>query len=278
MFACSEDAENTIGSPEKVVRSLSFGMTLSSLTRREFVSIIATQSALALIGCDSSPTAPEPDAATLASRPRSPTETGGVGFQSLGLGTSRDGFVYAPPTYSPSSAAPLVVLLHGTGSSSAAWRTLLPDLVDATGVVVLCPDSRSGTWDLSLGGFGPDVRFIDDALALVFRRYRIDSTKIAFGGFSNGASYALSLGVNNGDLFSALIAFSPGFFTPPGRRGKPRVFASHGDADPLLMNTTTPRIVPTLRDEGYDVTYRLFSGVHELPLAVAAEALTWFLM
>jgi phospholipase/carboxylesterase len=248
------------------------------LTRREFMGVIAAESAMLLIACDSSPTGPEPDAATLASRPSAPTQSGGTGFQTLGLGTSRDGFVYVPPTYSPSRAAPLIVLLHGTGSSSAVWRPYLPNLVDANGVIVLCPDSRSGTWDLSLGGFGPDVRFIDTALAFVFRRYNIDPLRIAFGGFSNGASYALSLGVNNGDLFNALIAFSPGFFTPPGRRGKPRIFASHGNEDPLLMNSTTPRIVPTLRDEGYDVTYRIFAGGHEVPFSIAVEAVNWFLV
>jgi phospholipase/carboxylesterase len=251
-------------------------MANHGLTRRDLLKFFATSAALALTGCDSDATAPEPDAATLVARPRLPTQSGGTGFQFLGLGTSRDGFVYVPPAYSPSRAVPLMVLLHGAGSTSASWRPLLPDLLDASGVIALCPDSRSGTWDLSLGGFGPDVRFIDSALELVFRRYRIEPAKIGFGGFSNGASYALSLGVNNGDLFSALIAFSPGFFTPPGRRGKPRIFASHGDSDPLLMNSTTPRIVPTLRDEGYDVTYRVFTGGHELPFSIASEALNWF--
>jgi phospholipase/carboxylesterase len=34
---------------------------------------------------------------------------------------------------------------------------------------------------------------------------------VALGGFSDGASYALSLDLTNGDLFASLIAFSPGF-------------------------------------------------------------------
>jgi len=90
----------------------------------------------------------------------------------------------------------------------------------------------------------------------VFRECNVDTTRIALGGFSNGASYALSLGVYNGDLFSALLAFSPGFYAPPGKRGLPRIFASHGTNDPLLMNPTTPLVVPRLRSEGYTVTYR----------------------
>jgi len=33
-------------------------------------------------------------------------------------------------------------------------------------------------------------------------------------GFSDGASYALSVGITNGDLFTHVIAFSPGFVAP----------------------------------------------------------------
>ena len=41
-------------------------------------------------------------------------------------------------------------------------------------------------------------------------RCSIDRRRIAVGGFSDGATYALTLGVSNGDLFPAVIAFSPG--------------------------------------------------------------------
>lgn len=34
-------------------------------------------------------------------------------------------------------------------------------------------------------------------------------------GFSDGASYALSLGLPNGNLFSHIVAFSPGFMRAP---------------------------------------------------------------
>ena len=119
------------------------------------------------------------------------------------------------------------------------------------------------------------MRFIDAALAAVFRQFNISRNRIALGGFSNGASYALSLGVYNGDLFNALVAFSPGFYTPPGKRGLPRTFASYGTHDPLLNNQTTPQVVPQLKSEGYAVTYRLFDGGHELPVPVAQEAIQW---
>src|SRR2546425_904676 len=66
---------------------------------------------------------------------------------------------------------------------------------DEAGVVVLSPDSRGSTWDAIRDGFGPDVTFLNRALARVFDTVSVDPARIAVGGFSDGASYALSLGL-----------------------------------------------------------------------------------
>lgn len=63
--------------------------------------------------------------------------------------------------------------------------------------------------------FGPDVDYINKSLEYVFSRYLIDPRRLGLAGFSDGASYALSLGLPNGDLFSHIVAFSPGFMRPP---------------------------------------------------------------
>lgn len=146
-------------------------------------------------------------------------------------------------------------------------------------MVLLVPDSRGDTWDAIRGAFGPDVEFIDRALQHVFDRCAIDATRIALAGFSDGASYALSLGISNGDLFSHLIAYSPGFFeSVEPLVGKPRVYISHGEADVVLPVTLSrDRIVPTFTNAGYDVTYEEFAGGHEVPAAISESALDWFL-
>jgi phospholipase/carboxylesterase len=43
-------------------------------------------------------------------------------------------------------------------------------------------------------GWGKDVAFINGSLAQVFDEYNIDPKKIALEGFSDGSTYALSLG------------------------------------------------------------------------------------
>ena len=105
----------------------------------------------------------------------------------------------------------------------------------------------------------------------------VDPARIGIGGFSDGASYALSLGVANGDLFTHVLAFSPGFIARAGQRGKPRVFISHGTKDEVLpIDRTSRSIVPDLERRGYDVTYREFNGPHTVPADLAREAFGWF--
>ena len=104
----------------------------------------------------------------------------------------------------------------------------------------------------------------------------VDPTRIAVGGFSDGATYALSLGLINGDLFRRVAAFSPGFIVDGPPHGKPQFFISHGTADPILpIDQCSRTIVPSLRGRGYDVTFREFAGGHTVPADVAQEAMRW---
>ena len=97
------------------------------------------------------------------------------------------------------------------------------------------------------------------------------------GGFSDGASYALSLGITNGDLFTHVLAFSPGFVAPAGQTGAPRIFVSHGTRDGVLpIDRCSRSIVPELKRGGYDVLYREFDGEHSISLEIALEAMGWF--
>ena len=80
---------------------------------------------------------------------------------------------------------------------------------DETGVAILAPNARDTTWDAITRSFGPDVDLINRALERVFDSVAIDPARIAVGGFSDGASYAISLGLINGDLFKRVAARFP---------------------------------------------------------------------
>lgn len=199
------------------------------------------------------------------------------GLLPLNLGGQRDGLLYVPTTHPLHGPRPLMVACHGAGSQASHSIRPFTEAAERYGLLLLACDSRGGTWDVIRGGYGPDVAFIDSALKLVFSRYAVDPTMLALDGFSDGASYALSLGLNNGDLFSHLLGFSAGFLAAAGQVGQPSIFLSHGTADRVLPIERCGRVIAgQLRQAGYDVQYTEFEGGHTVPPEVQAEALAWW--
>jgi len=213
----------------------------------------------------------------LTARPTAPTTSVTPGEQPLSLGQGgRDGILYVPSGYVATNPAPLVLMLHGaTGSARGALRPFR-ELADDAGLVLLAPDSRGSTWDAIRGDYGPDIAFIDRALAWVFERVAVDPARLTIEGFSDGATYAIGVGLTNGDLFQRVIAFSPGFILPVDAHARPRLFISHGTRDQILpIDQCSRRIVPLLERERYDVEYREFDGPHAVPPNIAKDAVAW---
>lgn len=213
----------------------------------------------------------------LAPRPR-PDAVLSLKSGPLGLGGGdRDGVVQMPSTV-PTGPLPMLLLLHGATQTGARLLTRLATFADQAGVVVVAPDSRGGTWDAIRDEFGDDVMYLNRVLEHVFARLPVDPARTVVGGFSDGASYALSLGLANGDLFPRVVAFSPGFVIDAPPHGRPRIFMSHGTADQILpIDLCSRQIAPRLRSRGYDVTFREFDGRHEVPPAIATEGFRWML-
>ena len=94
-------------------------------------------------------------------------------------------------------------------------------------------------------------------------------------GFSDGASYALSLGLANPQLFRWVIALSPGFAVfPKSVALGQKLFIAHGTRDSRLdFARTRDGIVKPLRDAGMDVAFRQFDGDHVIVPSIAGEAL-----
>lgn len=229
-----------------------------------------------LLGCKD-PTGPtiDGDLGVLSARPHAPEGTlFQPGSHMLDLDLTRKPILYVPQSYSPDNPAPLVVLFHGAGGSAQNWVSPYGH-ADRLGLVLLIMQSRGPTWDLVYGGLGPDVAVIDRALEVVFDGCAIDPGSIAFAGFSDGASYTLSLGLRNPELVRHLVAFSPGFETGDRLEPKARVFISHGASDTVLPVQRSQSMVRELRDAGYDVTYREFAGGHEVPSAISTAAFDW---
>jgi len=212
----------------------------------------------------------------LTARPSTPTGSVSPGEHPLSRGDERDGLLYVPTGYTPARPAPLVLMLHGAGGSARGALRPFRSLADESGLVLVAPDSRGITWDAIRAAYGPDIAFIDGVLSSVFSRVAVNPDRLTIEGFSDGATYAIGVGLTNGDLFRRVVAFSPGFIPAYEPHARPSIFISHGTRDEILpIDQCSRRIVPQLQRSRYDVQYREFDGPHTVPVEIARAAITW---
>lgn len=232
-----------------------------SITRRRFFGLGLAGAATAWVGPGLAWTADSP---RFKARPGKPTQTVKPGIQPLGLAQGKDGAFSVPKDYDPAEPVPLVMMLHGA-RGRADWYNLFIRMANDAGIAAVTPDARQQTWDFDLKRYGTDLAFLDRVLEHVFARVNVDPRHVGIAGFSDGASYALSAGLANGDLFTHVMAFSPGFLVPVPRVGRPAVWISHGTRDEVLpFENTRGQIVPQLERWGYKVSFRKFDGPHEV--------------
>lgn len=249
----------------------------AKFNRREFCVLSGTAAASVMLGasCNGVSGFGFPNDGRLSARPRTDVKTAATGRIMLGVDSRRDAVLQIPKN-ADSSPLPLLVMMHGATQSADTMFYYLGSTPEDAGVVVLAPNSRGTTWDAIRTTFADDVNYLNRALELTFAKVAIDPARMALGGFSDGASYAISLGLINGDLFPSVVAFSPGFVVKGDAHGKPRFFISHGTHDHILpIDSCGRRIASELKASGYDVNFREFDGDHEIPADVAREGLAW---
>nr|WP_315260611.1 thioesterase [uncultured Duganella sp.] len=201
-----------------------------------------------------------------------------AGTHQLSFADGRKAVLHVPPHLDSGAGAHgeplhLLLLLHGAAGQHGGGDHLALAHAMRHGALLLIPDALASSWDFLRGGFGADLAFIDRALLWTMQRYQVDEQAMAIAGFSDGASYALSVGLMNGHLFSDILAFSPGFMAPLRREGQPRVFVAHGKEDAVLSVRRGQDIARRLAQEGYDVAYEEFDGAHIVSPPVARAAL-----
>jgi phospholipase/carboxylesterase len=239
-------------------------------SRRDFVRGCAITGGALLTGClGESPVGERRGTPRITAVPGIPSVKGGTGQQRFFAGTT-EAFIYVPTTATWDKSLGMMVFLHGALRTVPEFIDAFAPAAEAAGVIVLCPYSRDQTWDAIRGDFGPDPVGIETAMLWTYLRWRIDPARIALAGFSDGGTYAITVGLANGDIFPNVAAFSPGFFIDTQPVGKPKFFITHGTQDTVLfIDGTREIIVPTLRDRGYDVEYKEFEGPHAVPLPTA---------
>jgi polyhydroxybutyrate depolymerase len=166
-------------------------------------------------------------------------------------GRNRTVVVHTPSGYTGKTPVPLVLNLHGSGSTATQQEAFsgMDATADADGFIVAYPQGaiRSGAgydWNVPnvplLGGkpvprgSANDVAFISQAITSLEQRYCLEATRVYSTGFSGGARMTSQLGC---DLSTRVAAIAPvsGLRLPtPCAATRPvPVISFHGTADPV---------------------------------------------
>lgn len=200
------------------------------------------------------------------------------GRYDVGIAEERDTVLIVPEGLDTDAPVPLFVMFHGAGGFADKVLPFVLKHARARRILLLLPQSKHETWDIVIAGNGPDLERLDRALTNVASHFELDRAHIAFAGFSDGGSYALSAGIANGDIASHVIAFSAGFMTPLVQNGTPKVFFGHGTQDEQTpIRTSAWQNAGRLLFAGYDVEAVEFDGPHEIRPEVVQQAMDFFL-
>jgi phospholipase/carboxylesterase len=181
------------------------------------------------------------------------------------------------PRRKPLSGGPptsLIVLLHGLGADGADLIELAGPLGAALPDAAFAAPNAPEPCDMAPFGYqwfslqdrepqrlardadaaaGPLAGFVEAELA----SYRLDATRLALVGFSQGTMMALHLGLRMVPAPAAIVGFS-GVLLAPGRlaaekRGTPPVLLIHGTADDIVPFTMMAAAEAGLRAAGIPV-------------------------
>jgi phospholipase/carboxylesterase len=185
-----------------------------------------------------------------------------------------------PETLEEGRLYPLITVLHGAGRQDEMLARTFRHEPDARDALFLIPRSHHPTWDLIVGQDRQDMDFLEFAYDLIYRRYPVDSDRQAIIGYSDGASYGLSLGLSNPQIFSAVMAWAAGFKLieePPAGSPRPRILLEYGSHDPLFPFEQIA--LPMRRDLerlGYEVNFMIDKGGRHWPRGdFHSDALDW---
>ncbi len=174
-------------------------------TARGAVAGIALLATVLSSSCTGGPTAP----ATGTTYSRTPTGDGFVHEASLAVdGRQRTYRLFVPPNLP--AAAPLVIVLHGTGGTPVQYQDGLG--YDAVAsfhrFLVAYPAGEHGTWNagqtLTYGADADDVKFLVSLVDHVDGTSRVNRRRVYLTGHSAGGWMAYRAGCERSDVFAGI--------------------------------------------------------------------------
>lgn len=209
-------------------------------------------------------------------------EASPTGFVRLEQGRGR-AVLLTPDEWAPDEKLPLVTVFHGAGRQDEMLVKACRDEPERRRALFLVPRSADPTWDLITGQGQEDLEFLEYAWDLIYRRYPVDRERQVLMGYSDGASYALSMALSNPGFFDAALCWAAGFVVvdrsaigSPAR--KARLYLEYGTHDELFpFEQIAVPMRDNLRAAGYELEFSVDEGGRHWPSGTfQGEALSWY--
>jgi len=194
-------------------------------------------------------------------------------------GVQRSYVLCLPPDLKPN--LPVLLLLHGSGSSGARMAALWQDFAARERIIVVAPDARHNeAWNLK--DDSPD--FLHAIVNGIETRYSADRRRLYLFGQSGGAVYALTLAMLESDYFAAVAVHAGGwrssaeFKAIQFARRKIPIKIIVGDRDEYFSMSSVHRTQGGLSAAGFPIELEIVPGQHHgfIPqIAAATEESAW---
>ncbi len=207
-----------------------------------------------------------------------------------------------PQDYDASKSYPLLIGMYGNGGSSEGFITHYNKLNNPQVIYVtpegqyprsinVGPQWHSRTWSINRVGkqawrTGDELvsDYILKTIKKVSSEYKVSDVYLM--GFSQGAVYAYTIGLQNPEQIKGVIGFSG--YMMDVEAGKSilskkdveqakdlRLFIAHGVDDAAISVETARELKTFFESQGFDLTYSEFEGRHGVKADVFNEAVNW---
>ncbi|MCF7826613.1 MAG: dienelactone hydrolase family protein [Candidatus Marinimicrobia bacterium] len=207
-----------------------------------------------------------------------------------------------PQDYDASKSYPLLIGMHGMGGNAEGFVSQY-DLLENPQVIFVAPEGQyplsmhvgpqwhRRSWSLTAVGKkawqSSDKMVCDyvlNTIKKVSAEYKVSDVYLM--GFSQGAVYAYTIGLQNPEAIKGVIGFS-GYLmdTEAGQSiltqqdietGKNlRLYIAHGIDDAAIKVETARQLKAMFEAQGYDLTYTEFEGHHGVKADIFNDAVKW---
>jgi phospholipase/carboxylesterase len=189
-------------------------------------------------------------------------------------------WIYVPETYTPDTAYPLVMCLHGgSGRGRAFLWSWLRD-ARSRGAILVAPTSLGETWAIT--GEDIDTPHLARVLDFVRGRWSVDPDRMLLTGMSDGGTFTYTSGLEPVSPFTHLAPVSAAFhpmlvqMADEGRlRGLP-IHIVHGALDWMFSVDMARNAERYFSASGASVTYREIENLsHTYPADMNSAILDW---